>query len=88
MGSRAPWGCQPGIISPLHPPGAGTDEKVLWMLAGDAEGWGHRSGSPWTPQFSPPASCRWAGGGGCHCEPGLLGEEMPKGQEELMSLLQ
>lgn len=89
-GSGVSWGCQPGVIASLHPPGVGTDEKVLWMSAGDAEGWGHRSGSPQTPQFSPPASCRGAGSGGCHCKPGLPGggnARRPK-RGELMSLLQ
>lgn len=87
VGSGVPWGCQPGVISSLHLPGVGTDEKVLWMSAGDAEGWGHRSGSPQTPQFSPPASCRGAGSGGKLGLPGGGDARRPR-RGELMSLLQ
>lgn len=94
MGSGASWGRQRGVTSPLHPPGVGTNEKMLWISTGDAEGLGTQV---WEPQDTPilPTSRlqggwqRWlplragtAGGGG--------GEEMPKKPRrgEWMSLLQ
>lgn len=95
MGSGASRGRQHGVTSPLHPPGVGTNEKMLWISTGDAEG---LETQVWEPPDTPilPTSRlqggwqRWlplragaAGGRGG-------GEEMPKKPRsgEWMSLLQ